>query len=137
MADISRVNAQVLDAVQDTQKAVNSPEIVWESGAGKAFQFVAQATAMAVQDATDNLRNVSTISTTAIAMAMTQLMSSGDVQTWGPVIATAQALVQASAADLQTIGENAAGVLRDFPPSVAHAEGKVAGDKPKGFAGRL
>jgi hypothetical protein len=116
MADISRVNAQVLDAVRDTQKAVNSPEVVWESGAGKAFQFVAQAAAMAVQDATDNLRNVSTISTTAIAMAMTQLMSSGDVKTWAPVITAAQTLVQQSAADLQTIGQNAASVLSGFPP---------------------
>lgn len=121
MSDISKVNAQVLDAIRDTQRAVNSPRIVWENGAGKAFQFVAQATAMAVQDATDNLRNVSTISTTAIGMAMTQLMSSGDLTTWAPVIAQAQALVQASAADLLAIGENAAEVLKGFPPGAVSA----------------
>ena len=70
---------------------------------------------MAVQDATDNLRNVGTISTTAIGVAMAQMMSSGDVQTWAPVIQTAQSLLKTSAADFQKIGENAAWVLRNFP----------------------
>ena len=48
MSEISKVNPQVLAAVWETQKAVNAPKVVWENSAGKAFQFVAQATAMAV-----------------------------------------------------------------------------------------
>lgn len=117
MADSNGGSIQVLDAVRNTYAAVSTPEIVLQSGAGKAFQFVAQAAAMAVQDATDNLRNVSTISTTAIGMAMAQLMSTGDAQTWGPVIEAAQGLVKSSADDFQRIGENAAKVLRNFPPA--------------------
>jgi hypothetical protein len=74
---------------------------------------------MAVQDATDNLRNVSTISTTAIGTAMAQLMSTGDAQTWWPVIEVAQGLVKSCAADFQKIGENAAQVLKNFPPGDA------------------
>src|SRR5436305_475371 len=115
MADTSG-NNQMLDLIRNTRAAVNAPGIVWQTGSGKAFQFVAQAAAMAVQDATDNLRNVSTISTTAIGMAMAQLMSTGDSQTWGPVIEAAQGLVQSCAADFEKIGENAAMVLKNFPP---------------------
>lgn len=115
MSDISTINTQILHGIRDTQRAVNSPKVVWENSAGKAFQFVAQATAMAVQDATDNLRNISTISTTAIGVAMAQLMSSGDEKTWGTVIAAAQNLVQASANDLLVIGQNATQVLQSFP----------------------
>ena len=51
---------------------------------------------MAIQDATDNLRNVSTMSTTAIGVAMTQLISSGDTATWTDVIRLAQNLVKAA-----------------------------------------
>src|SRR4051794_8687871 len=116
MSDIISINSQLLDSIKNARGAVSDPDIVWESGAGKAFHFVAQATAMAVQDATDNLRNVSTISTTAIGVAMSQLMSSGDMQTWGPVIQAAQGLVKTCTADFQKIGENAAQVLRNFPP---------------------
>ena len=46
------------------------------SGASaKALQSVAQSVALAIQDATDNLRNVNTIGTTAIGAAMSQLLA--------------------------------------------------------------
>ncbi len=118
MADFP-VNPQVVDAIQKVRTSVSSPEAVWETGSGKAFNFVAQATAMAIQDATDNLRNVSTMSTTAIGVAMTQLMSSGDAATWSSVIKLAQGLVKSSAEDFEKIGATAAGVMRQFPPCPA------------------
>lgn len=104
-----------LDSVKRTQSATIVPDILFQSGAGKAFQFVAQSAAMAVQDATDNLRNMSILSSTAIGVAMTQLMSSGDVKTWIPVIAAAQEVVKQSAADFKTIGLIAAQVVSEFP----------------------
>jgi hypothetical protein len=110
------VNHQVIDAIQKVRTSVSTPEAVWETGSGKAFNYVAQATAMAIQDATDNLRNVSTMSTTAIGVAMTQLMSSGDTTTWSDVIKLAQGLVKSSAEDFEKIGTTAAGVMRQFPP---------------------
>jgi hypothetical protein len=128
MPELSSGNSQVLDVVRNTRAAVVGPDVVWQTGAAKAFQFVAQAAAMAVQDATDNLRNVSTISTTAIGMAMAQLMSTGDAQTWWPVIEAAQGLVKSSAADFQKIGENAAVVLKNFPPGT---DAKSAGQDQK------
>ena len=48
-------------------------------------------------------------------MAMSQLMSSGDVETWQAVISAAQHLVQTSANDLLAIGQNASQVLQNFP----------------------
>lgn len=106
-----------LDSVKRTQSATIVPDILFQSGAGKAFQFVAQSAAMAVQDATDNLRNMSILSSTAIGVAMSQLMSSGDVKTWIPVIAAAQDVVKQSAADFKAIGLIAAQVVAEFPVS--------------------
>jgi hypothetical protein len=120
MSDLSTLNAQLLDSMKQVRSAVSYPDVTIETGSGKAFNFVAQAAAMAVQDATDNLRNISTMSTTAIGVAMTQLISSGDVQTWGPVVQVAQTLVRNCAVDFQTIGTQAAEVLRSFPPAMSN-----------------
>ena len=118
MSDLAMtLNPQIVDSINKVRSAVTSPEVTFENGSGKALNFVAQAAAIAVQDATDNLRNISMMSTTAIGVAMTQLISSGDVHTWGPVVQIAQALVRNSAADFQTIGVQAAQLLRTFPPS--------------------
>jgi hypothetical protein len=116
MADGYLVNSQVIDSIKQTRKAVSETPMVWETGSGKAFNYVAQATAMAVQDATDNLRNISTMSTSAIGVAITQMMSSGDHQQWGPVVKIAQSLVRTSAEDFCLIGKSAAHVLSTFPP---------------------
>jgi hypothetical protein len=110
------VNHQVIDAIDKVRASVSSSGAVRDTGSGKAFNFVAQATAMAIQDATDNLRNVSTMSTTAIGVAMTQLISSGDTATWTDVIRLAQNLVKSSADDFKNIGATAAVVIRSFPP---------------------
>lgn len=115
MADLL-VNHQVIDAIDKVRASVSAPGAVRDTGSGKAFNFVAQATAMAIQDATDNLRNVSTMSTTAIGVAMTQLISSGDTATWTDVIRLAQNLVKSSADDFKNIGTTAACVMRNFPP---------------------
>lgn len=117
MSDMTTVNPQLLDTVNEVRRAVSYSEIAVEAGSGKAFNFVAQAAAMAIQDATDNLRNLSTMSTTAIGVAMTQLVSSGDLQTWGPVVKLAQTLVTSSAQDFSKIGTEAAEMLRKFPPA--------------------
>ena len=117
MNDANGSNGVALDPVIRTQQATMYPDILFQSGAGKAFQFVAQSAAMAIQDATDNLRNLSTLSSTAIGVAMSQLMSTGDAKTWGPVITAAQKIVSQGAADFQQIGMYAANVVKEFPIS--------------------
>ena len=115
MADSRSVLGQDMDVVRRTQNVTMDPDILFQSGAGKAIQFVAQSAAMAIQDATDNLRNLSTVSTTAIGVAMTQLMTTGDLKTWIPVIRAAQEIVQHCTTDFERIGRCATDVVRQFP----------------------
>lgn len=73
--DPSNVNAQVIDVINQVQTATMATTVVKTSGAGKAYQSVAQSAAIAVQDAADALRNVSTIATTAAGVAMAQYLA--------------------------------------------------------------
>ena len=114
MADPTHVNAQIIDAINQSQTATLVPSVVTTSAAGKAYQSVSQTAAIAVQDATDNLRNVSTISTTALAVAMSQLLATGDTH-YVDAISVAQKIVKSAAEDFKTIGSAAAEILRGFP----------------------
>ena len=79
-----------------------APQVVLASGQGKAFQVVAQAAAIAVQDAGDALRAVSTIAATASAAAMARFLATGD-EKYLVGIATAQEMVVA-ATDILRLG---------------------------------
>ena len=92
-----------------------SPNVVTTSGAGKAYQSVAASTAIAVQDATDYLRYVETVSATALGVAMAQLLATGDSK-YATAIQIAQSMANEAAASFKTIGADAADVLKGFPP---------------------
>lgn len=116
MADSLKVNPQVLDTISVIQGATMVPGVVKTSGAGKAYQSVAQSSAMAVQDATDYLRNMGTMSTTAVGAAMAQLLADPqDYHLYKDVIDEAQGLVSKAADNFKTIGNDAAEVLLNFP----------------------
>lgn len=118
MADNTQVNPQVTDTINALQTATMSPSVVTTSGAGKAYQSVAQSTAIAVQDATDMLRNLSTISSTAIGVAMSQMLADpSKASDYMQVLTQANDMVAKAAANFKTIGENAAKVLENFPSS--------------------
>ncbi len=89
-----------------------TPEIIQE-GAGKAYQSVAQSTAIAIQDATDNLRNINTISTTAMGVAISQLLATGD-EKYITVITQAQSMAASAVINFETIGQSASKVLQDY-----------------------
>lgn len=72
------VDAEVIDAINQATMAVMSPQVAVASGAGKAYQMVAQSCALALQDATDSLRNVNMLADATAAAALSQLMSTGD-----------------------------------------------------------
>ena len=91
-----------------------SPQLVKEEGAGKAYQSVAQSMAIAIQDATDNLRNLNTISATAIGVSMAQYLETGD-EKYQTAIQLAQSIATGAAENFQNIGSNAATVLNGFP----------------------
>ena len=96
------------------QPDVIIPTVVQEEGAGKAYQSVAQSTAIAIQDATDNLRNLNTISATAIGVALAQYIETGDAK-YEEAIEYAQKISNTAAQNFMTVGANAADVLKGFP----------------------
>ncbi|MET0355395.1 hypothetical protein [Pedobacter sp. R20-19] len=93
-----------------------TPQIMQDEGTVKAFQSIAQSTALAVQDAVDNLRNVNTISSTAIGVAMAQMLAvPADAVQYTPIVTAAQALATTAAANFLVVGQNAATILNGFP----------------------
>lgn len=115
MTDSTQVNPKVVNTVEALQQATLVGSVSKHSGAGKAYQSVAQSTAIAVQDATDSLRNVSTMSTTAMGVAMAQMLATGDVAKFSPIIEQANTMMEQSAAHFNTIGTNAGNLLNNFP----------------------
>jgi hypothetical protein len=108
------VNAQVIDIINQAQTATMSNPNVTTSGAGKAYQSVAQSSAIAVQDATDALRNITTIATSAAGIAMAQFLATKDAE-YMQILAAAQQMLTSATEDYQKIGTTAATILRDFP----------------------
>lgn len=93
-----------------------TPQIIYEEGAGKAYQSVAQSAALAIQDATDNLRNINTISATAIGVAMAQMLEAPAKAGVYKDVITQIFLINTSAAEnFKTIGTNVTAVLSGFP----------------------
>lgn len=85
-----------------------------QEGAGKSYQSVAQSTAIAIQDATDNLRNINTISSTAIGVAMAQFLATGEPK-YAQAIEMAQKMSTEAASNFKTVGTNASDVLKGYP----------------------
>jgi len=107
---------QLMNAVNFGQQSVMSQNVIKASGAGKSYQSVAQSTAIAVQDAADNLRNVSIMSTTAAGVAMAQLLATGESK-YKDVITEANNMVSDAADNFSKIGKDAADVLSNYPSS--------------------
>lgn len=114
MDPTTTVNDQIVDAVRTLDRALLSPDIIRLSGAGKAYQSVAQSTALAVQDATDTMRNLSTLGMTAMGVAMSQLLATGD-PVHREAMTEARAIMSGAAEMFRTVGQNAAAVLSGFP----------------------
>lgn len=116
MGDIEKVNPQLVNTIDTVQKATLTPEITKASGAGKSYQAVAQATAIAVQDASAHLRNITMISSTAMGVAMAQLLATGDSK-YAQAIEVAQKMADQAAGTYKTIGVNSADILKGYPVS--------------------
>ena len=80
----------------------------------KAQQSVAQSSAIAIQDATDNLRNLSTITTTAIGVALSQLLATGDPK-YIKVIEEAQKVLAKATENFADVVKKSSKILEDFP----------------------
>ena len=115
MSDQNSANPQIVDSLEVIQRNTLNGDVCKQSGAGKAFQSVSQSSAIAVQDATDNLRNVSTMATTAMGVAMAQMLATGDVKTYVEIIAAAEGMMIASTAHFSKVGSDAGTLVDTFP----------------------
>lgn len=110
----SGVNAQILDAVNQTTTMVMSSAV--SQSAATAYQKVAQATAFAVQDATDYSRNVENIAMTAQGVIVAKMLADqSSIPIYTPVLATLQEMVIAASTNLATVGATAATIASTFP----------------------
>ena len=110
-----KLDAQVLDTLQATQQVTMTPKVLDSEGAGKAYLSTSQTIAIAIQDAADNMRNLSTISSTAIGVALAKCLADPDkVSSYAKAISQAQDVTQTAAADFKTLGTDAAGILTQF-----------------------
>ncbi len=68
------VDPVIIDAINQTQLATMAQGVLAQGGGGRAYQAVAASAAIAIQDAADMLRNLSSISSTAAGVAMAQIL---------------------------------------------------------------
>jgi hypothetical protein len=108
------VDSRILDAINQIQAAVLSPQVVRTSGAGKAYQSVAHSASIAVQDAADALRGISIIAATGSGVAMTRFLATGDAK-YLLGITAAQDMVKLATEDFARISAAAAEALKGFP----------------------
>jgi exosome complex RNA-binding protein Rrp42 (RNase PH superfamily) len=108
------VDPQIIDALNQAQLATLSPQVVLTSGAGKAYQMVAQTSALAIQDAVDSLRNAGTLADAASAAALSQLMATGEPR-YADVLKAAEQM-RADAVNIFSARTKAAiAALNEFP----------------------
>jgi len=71
--------------------------------------------AIAIQDATDNLRNINTITSTAIGVALAEGIATGNMTKYAEVITQVNTVLTNTAANFATIGTNATNIATTFP----------------------
>jgi len=91
---------------------INRPPDPGQTAANNAQQSIAQSTALALSDATDNLRNLNTLSTTAIGVALSQYIETGD-EKFCNIIQEAQRVVTQGTENFGAVGDKIATVLHD------------------------
>lgn len=114
MPDPTKVNAQVNDTLVVLRRSTLGQDVVRASGQGKAYQAVAQSVALAIQDATDNLRNMSTIGATAMGVALAHYMETGKDE-HKQALEAAKGIVNTAVDTFRDIGSHAAALLASFP----------------------
>jgi hypothetical protein len=109
----TRIDQALIDAVVHSRDAVMGPQVILTSGNGKAYQAVAQSAAIAIQDAADSLRNISTVATTAAGVALAQYLATGDDK-YKEILNATQTVMTSATTDFTNIGTAAVGILKSF-----------------------
>lgn len=119
-----RVDEAIIDAISRMQRATIDSDAVLAGGQGKAFQLVALSAALAVQDATDMLRNNTMIASTASGVALGGLIATGDPR-FETAIAAARKMMIDAIADFEAIGVAAARLIACFPVAERTAQAEA------------
>ncbi len=88
----------------------------YEQALGLSVQSVAQSAAIAVSDATDMLRNVETVMTTAMGAAMAKWIEAPENVFFEQIVTAANTAISNSAKNFEKIGTDAQAVLAKFKP---------------------
>ncbi len=90
----------------DSNNTVSAKELMLAS--------VNQSAAVAVQDATDLLRNISTIETTVIGIASAKWLADPANPSYEKIIKNATETISSAVENLAKVGENTAKVIQDL-----------------------
>ena len=107
-------NLAVQAAIDRARRDVLGAAATTEAGAGKAYQMVAQACALAVQDGVDALRGHQTLATAASAAALARFMETGDPR-YAEALKSAQGLMTAATDAFNRTTDAAIRTLKAFP----------------------
>lgn len=94
------------DSESSSDKSVSAKELMLAS--------VNQSAAVAVQDATDLLRNISTIETTVIGIASAKWLADPANPSYEKIIKNATETISSAVENLAKVGENTAQVISDL-----------------------
>lgn len=87
-----------------------------QEDAGLAYRAVAQSTAIAIQDAVENLRNINTVAATIIGAASAQAIDDpANADQMHKVIEMAQKITEDAIENLRKVGIVSNEVLHNFP----------------------
>lgn len=114
VATTGGVNSQILDAVKQSTTAVmaSAPQ----QAVGTSYQKVLQATAFAVQDATDYLRNIENVAMTGQGVIVAKMLANKeDIPIYTPVLAILQEMVVAATTNLATVGATSTTIATSYP----------------------
>lgn len=118
------VNGQIVEAVKTTTGFVYAVDVTPTQGVGTvhantiAYPKVSQAAAFAVQDATDYLRNIMTISTTTQGVvAKLMVEHKEEAPLYFPILQQMQAAVTAAQESFEKVGVSAAKIMAEFGKS--------------------
>ena len=105
------------DELEKITKLNLNPQVVKTEGAGKAYQAVAQSMALAIQDATDYLRNIEAMAQAAIAVSTEKIVQNPEENSgpYGKTIQESISMVGSVAATFHDIGMKAGDILKRFP----------------------
>ncbi len=107
-------NPAVQAAIDRARRDVLGVTATTEAGAGKAYQMVAQACALAVQDGVDALRNHQTLAAAASAAALAGFMETGDAR-YTEALDAAERLMTAATDAFNKTTDAAVRTLKAFP----------------------